>query len=265
MSMLNKTLGRGYGQNALAVENSVHASFPGGGYFEDFPIGLSGWVLGTTLLDLAVTGGTAVPYRRRLHTSMPVISWDPTGTAANFISATYTVPGHYDPQIDQLYFIGAFRKNWASGVEQNVGLQVQVRQHLPGSVDPSISGTTSPTGTSLINSLETGATPTAFAAVIRRQMPPKVDPAVIEDFVLYQFDLGNDKRGTITDALRIRPLESLTIELGIDVTLQAGLGVDFAGGGVIRMVRNASLSNRDRRFNSDGGLLSSNGSNRYIH
>ena len=259
MSMLNKTLGRGYGDNSLALENSLNASFPGGGYFEDFVLPQSSWT-NQTLVALTATPG-ATPYRRFSTTgTLPCIAWDTLSATTAFIVNSFTVPGEYDPQIDQLYFIAAVRKIITAG-DIALGMQLRMRTHLPGSLNPTLAATAVPATTNLT----AGDASVSSPAVFRRSFPVGAAETVVSSFALMQFDLGNDKRGTITDLLRIKPLETISLEFGPDVAVPATTTIEMAGGGIVRWVRNASLANRDRRFSTDAGLLSSNGSNRYIH
>lgn len=263
MSMTGKIPGRGLGDNSLAIEQTLMAAQNNGGYFEDFVLQQTGW-RAQTLVGLAATAG-GTPYLQFVHTNLPVITWRFDATAANFISASFTVPGQYDPLTDQLYFIAALRKSFTTADNATLAMQMQVRQHLPGSASPSIGAAVAPSVA--LTTLTAGETAlTSFTAPVKRLLPASSVAAVISDFAYYQFDLGNDKRGTLTDALRLRPLESVALEFGPDNTVGGtDLQVQMAGGGIIRWVRSASLSNYNRRFSPDQGAITYNGASRFIH
>jgi hypothetical protein len=252
----------GLGDNSLVIEQSIRAAQPNGGYPEDHIIPLSQWMLST-----GATPGVATNvalYRTMVATNLPILRWDAANSAGTSDVARFTfqVPGQYDPRVDQLYFIAPFRKfdTTGSAAEQaTLGLQMQVRQLWPGSADPAIAANVVPdpaaSPATLVASGETALS--SFDAAIARLLPAKTTALA---FTMLQFDLGGDKRttggrSTLTDALSVKPLEILSLEIGPNATVGTALTIDMAAGGLIRWVRNSSLAHRARRESLDAGAL----------
>ena len=248
------TRAAGLGPNADFIEASIRNGKPIGGYVEDFPILLGGWRSATGLALNATAAAT--PYIGNASNSgttsgMFVVTFRQDAAAANFIQVGFQVPGQYDARTDQLYFIAAFRK-YDTGVDENntLSMQVQLRQIRMGSVNPALAAATVPSGTNVV----AGDTAiTSLAAPIKRILPGPVQ--TLDGFQMYQFDLGNDKRGTLTDALKIKPLEYIQIEVGPDATVGTTDTLIEMMGGMIRWLRNTSLHNVDRRDLLDSSAI----------
>lgn len=249
----------GLGDNSNVLEPTIHNAVNNGGYVEDFPIPLSVW-RDKNFASIGTSAG-ATPYMALTHTNLPVITWRQDAAATDLIRLSWQVPGSYDPTVDQLYFIATLRKNDSSTDENaTLAMQIQMRQFMPGNVNPALAATTVPATTNLVAG-ETALT--AMDAVVKRTLP--APSQLISQFLMTQFDLGADRRNTalsrdtITDPLRIKPLDVLSIEFGPDATVGTTDMLIEMAGSFFRLVRNVSISHRGRRNRLDSDLLLPNG------
>lgn len=262
---------RGHGDNANVLERTIDASYPNNGYVDDMPLPFSDWLLATGATP-GVTPDAASVVRGLALTYLPVFRWGATAQneTADTLITSIVVPGTYNPDIDQLYLVGAFRKVDLTGSatdNTDLAITVQMRQIMPGNASPSISSTTVPSTATTPATLVAGETAlTAMEAVITRTLPAAA-VATSGGFYDIQFDLGANVRSTAaqliaTDAptratvdyRKVKPLDILVLEVAVNEAVGTNLNVECAGF-FLRHFRHASLHNRDRRFSLDGGAL----------
>jgi hypothetical protein len=247
----------GLGDNAYVAEATFANAEPGDGFIEEVQLPFGRWFAQDNLTTLS---GLTVPQVALIGTNQLCLQWLSAANATTGgMSIEIVVPGSYNPTIDQLYLCAALRKFDPLGVDENADLafQVSMAQHLPGTVDPAIAAATVPATTHLVDPSE--STSAAMDAVVKRTLAAASATTML--FYEYQWDLGANKRTTAGDrdalsqALRIKPNDRLTLKFGPDDTVGSSDMTVECSGIFLRWIRHAGLANKQRRWAPDGGTL----------
>lgn len=229
------------------LDPAIKGAPANGGFPEDMPIDLFGMWRTAAGASLGTSAG-ATPYIAVVNTSIPVIKWRYDAVAANFVCTSLTVPGQYDPAVDDLRILLCLRKVDAGNTDNNndLAFQVQPRIWSPGQVDPTLSATAAaraPAGELIDYPGSTasmlGDNALTAATAVARTLNTVPAAAGIRDFAWYEFNLGNQG---------MAPGDVLILEVGPNELIDGSNSnyVEMCGS-MIRWHRNASLNCRQLR------------------
>lgn len=227
----------GFGPDALNIEDSLNASYPTGGFKEDWPFTLNDFTL-TSGLPLNATAGIT-PYFAAVQNNLLAIRWEQNATAGVLVQTK--IPAMYDQTTDSLVLVATFRQSGASTA--NLAMNVNGRIITPGKVDRPIADDFSPVAANV--TVGDGAV-TAFSAARGRRLTAHDFGTAQTNILDYAFDLSFNtptRLASLGDIGRVKPGSILQLTITPSAALASLCFVDMLGA-VLRVQRNASVNPR---------------------